>query len=167
MASNIQNFNFFKFFYYYVLHGITFIIYLCNEHLLALTYIMRNIVLYIAISAATLTVSMPVNAQKPAIELLPFGSQVQHPEALVDTIYPGEYLNWQDSIADSSVYQQNTVHLYKKEGEPRKRPGWHFKAFQSKREAKITEKKSNTETRIHFLSSIRPVRLFFEITALK
>jgi hypothetical protein len=164
---NIQNSNIFLFFYYYVLHGITFFIYLCIIILLALAYIMKNIVLYIIIILSVTLAVAPVNAQKPVIELLPFDQQIQYPKALVDTIYPGEYINWQDSIADSSLNQQNTLHLHHKRDEPQKRTGWNFRIFQSKRGSDREERSSRTENRMRFFRSIHPVHLFFKITALK
>jgi hypothetical protein len=128
---------------------------------------MKNIVLYIISITTVLLSAVPVNAQKPTIELLPVEHQFQHREALVDTIYPGEYMNWQDSIADSSDNQHNSHPLYEKGDQPRERTGWRVKAFQFKREAARNEKGSKAENRMRFFRSIHPVQLFFKITALK
>jgi hypothetical protein len=128
---------------------------------------MKNIVLYVLVIVSASLAVAPVNAQKPVIELLPIDQQLQYPEALVDTIYPGEYINWQDSIADSSLNQQNTLHLHHKRDETQKRTGWNFSVFQIKRDTDRAEQRSRTESRVWFFRSIHPVHLFLTITALK
>jgi hypothetical protein len=159
--------HYFKFFYYYVLHGIYFFLYLCIVSLLALAYIMKNIVLYIILVAGAALGVTPANAQKPVIELLPTDHQHQHPEAMADTIALGEYAQGQHPVSDTSNYRSSNADLYNKEDGKQRRTGWHYKIFQSKREPDRIRKNSRKGGQILFFKYIHPVQLFIQITALK
>lgn len=116
---------------------------------------------------------IPVNAQKPVIELLPMDHQHQHPEFMADTFSLGEFGHGEIPIADSSVYGLKTVNPYNKEDGKHRRTLWPFKVFHFKREPDRIRNRSQSEhgrqseNRTLFLKYIHPIQLFFQITALK
>jgi hypothetical protein len=127
---------------------------------------MKNIVLYIMISGV-LVAGIPVNAQKPTIELLPADLQLQHPEAMADTFSPGESVNAQHPNTDSSTYGKKSPGLYKKEDGKHQRTGWYYKLFHFKRQPDHIRRSSQRSERIPFFKYIHPIQLFIQITALK
>ena len=167
MTLNIRIINYFKFFYYYVLHGINFFLYLCNIYLLALTYIMKNIVLYVLITLGSLLASGPATGQKPSIELLPTDHQHQHPEAMIDSICHAKYTSGQALITDTSEYYCGAMDQYKKEDGKKLKTGWHSDVFNLRRDSGKTGSKGRSEKRFQFFNCVHPVHLLFQITALK
>jgi hypothetical protein len=128
---------------------------------------MKNIVLYTIVFLGVLLAGIPVNAQKPAIELLPTDHQHQHPEAMADTISLGESMQARQPVTDSSTYRQKSLNLYKKEDGTHKRTGWHFKVFHFKKQPDRIRRSNQRSDRTPFFKHIHPIQLFIQITALK
>ena len=128
---------------------------------------MKNIVLYTIVFLGVLLAGIPVNAQKPAIELLPTDHQHQHPEAMAYTISLGESIHAQQPITDSSTYKQKSLNQYKKENITHKITGWQFKMFHFKKQSDRIRRSNQRSDRTPFFKHIHPIQLFIQITALK
>lgn len=157
----------YKIIYYYVLHGITFFIYLCIEHLLALAYIMKNIVLYTIMILGGILSSIMVNAQKPVIELIPVNRTLPPSEKAADTTSALRDQQAIRLIYDASTHPEPSVTRARPEPNEQRRTGMGLPSL-FKKWIDVPEDRPPRPTGVPlFFKYIHPFQLFFQINAQK
>ncbi len=128
---------------------------------------MKNIVLYVFIGVGMLLVHFPVSCQKPTIELLPTNHQLQHPEAMKDTMARRDSIEaWGPEVIPVHHPAEDSSPHHKK-GEKRIRTGWHFDVFHLRMPSGHKVDQGSSDSRSERFRFVRPVQLMFQITALK
>ena len=135
--------------------------------MLALTYIMKSIVLYIFIILAEIPAGMTVNAQKPVLDLIPVQRLLPQPESVPDTTGILRKLPVVRPETDLFILPTPPVNQWDDDAEASERTGTDLHSFFKRRERESKVIPVRPTDIPYLFKYFHPFQMLFQIIAQK